>query len=129
MSAQKKTILVVEDSDDSRLLAEWFLKQGGYEPICTTDGADALAYLHSHSAPDAILLDLRMPNVDGWQFLAAQQQDSNIAAIPVVIYSCEHHFCAERGLTPNVVRCVTKADGRDTLLAAIRAALASNHHS
>jgi CheY-like chemotaxis protein len=122
-------ILVVEDSDDNRVLAECFLRQGGYEPISACDGADALDYLRSHEPPDAILLDLRMPNIDGWEFLEEQRRDSTIAGIPVVIYSCEHHFRAERGLTPNVVCCVTKTDGRKPLLAAIRAAVASKHCS
>lgn len=124
MGAERKTVLVVEDAADNRYLATKILGMGGYEAVCTCDGADALAYLRTHARPDAILLDLRMPNVDGWQFLAEQQRDPGIATIPVVIFSCEYHFRGERGLTPNVVCCINKTDGSSTLLGAIRLALA-----
>lgn len=122
-TTQKRTILVVEDSEDNRVLATKWLQMAGYETADVSDGADALAYLRSHAAPDAILLDLRMPNVDGWQFLSEQQRDACIARIPVVIFSCEHHLRGERGLTPNVVCCVNKTDGGERLVRAIRLAL------
>ena len=120
-----KTILVVEDSEDNRILAMHFLRNGGFHPICVGDGAEALAYLSAHDAPDAILLDLRMPNIDGWEFLEAQRRDQRIAAIPVVIYSCEVHLRGERGLSPNVVSCVCKTDGSAALLKAVNSAVAT----
>lgn len=130
MTAGGKTVLVVEDTEDHRTLTTWFLRMGGYEAVCVTDGADALDYLRTHPAPDVILLDLRMPRMNGWEFLAAQERDPALAAIPVVIYSCEHHFRSERGLTPNVVCCICKTDSRDVFFNALRRAMAASsaHH-
>jgi CheY-like chemotaxis protein len=118
-------VLIVEDSEDHRTLAESFLRKGGYEAVCAHDGAEALRYLRAHATPDVILLDLRMPIMDGFAFLAAQQNEPELAVIPVVIYSCEHRFRGERGFTPSVVCCVSKTDGSEVLLSAVRLALAT----
>jgi len=126
---EKKTILVVEDSSDHRWLAQMFLRSGGYDTASAHDGADALAYLHTHALPDAILLDLRMPNVDGWQFLAEKQREAGLAAIPVVIWSSEHDRCVARSFAPAVVCCVSKTDGSEVLLGAMRIAVATARES
>lgn len=123
--ARKKTVLVVEDSPDHQALAEGFLLMGGYETAHASDGADALGYLHTHALPDVILLDLRMPVMDGFQFLAAQSREPGLAVIPVVIWSSEHHFRGERQLTRAVVCCVSKTDGSEVLLGAVRIAIAT----
>jgi CheY-like chemotaxis protein len=120
-----KTVLVVEDSEDHRWLATLQLRQGGYETATAHDGAAALAYLHTHALPDAILLDLRMPVMDGFEFLAAQQHEPELARIPVIIWSSEHHFRGARRFTRAVVCCVSKTDGREILLSAMRIALAT----
>jgi CheY-like chemotaxis protein len=49
------------------------------------DGRAALAYLRCHPAPRLILLDLMMPVMDGWQFLAERHRDPGLAAVPVVV--------------------------------------------
>ncbi len=57
--------LVVEDDRDQRELMAGLLRLSGYEVTTAEDGADALDFLSLHAAPDAILLDLRMPRCDG----------------------------------------------------------------
>lgn len=57
--------LVVEDDHDQRELMAGLFRLSGYEVTTAADGADALDYLSLHAAPDAILLDLRMPRCDG----------------------------------------------------------------
>jgi carbon storage regulator CsrA len=57
--------LVVEDDHDQRELMAGLLRLSGYEVTTAADGADALDFLSLHAAPDAILLDLRMPRCDG----------------------------------------------------------------
>jgi carbon storage regulator CsrA len=57
--------LVVEDDNDQRELMAGLLRLSGYEVTTAADGADALDFLSLHAAPDAILLDLRMPRCDG----------------------------------------------------------------
>jgi CheY-like chemotaxis protein len=85
-----KTILVVDDTADLRLMAAIHLRQAGYDVAMAANGLEALAYLHQHAAPAAIVLDVRMPEMDGWEFLRRQHQEAAIAQIPVVLFSLEY---------------------------------------
>jgi CheY-like chemotaxis protein/sRNA-binding carbon storage regulator CsrA len=57
--------LVVEDDRDQRELMAGLFRLSGYEVTTAADGVDALDFLSLHAAPDAIVLDLRMPRCDG----------------------------------------------------------------
>ncbi len=63
-----KRILVVDDDDAIRNFVCEALSEEGYQLQQAANGADALREV-SHAAPDLILLDVRMPGVDGWQVL------------------------------------------------------------
>ena len=116
----KKTILVVEDSADARALMRSLLLRQGYDVAMANDGLEALAYLEANPRPALILLDLRMPIMDGLQFLEHQSQRPAIADLPVVVYSAEHIPVVA---APNVVGCVQKASGCRTVLDVIQRAL------
>lgn len=60
-------ILVVEDDKSARLLMEAVLKRGGYNPILASDGLEALEIM-DHKHIDLVLLDIMMPNMDGYEF-------------------------------------------------------------
>ena len=60
-------IMVVEDDHNARRLMETVLRQNGYEPICASDGIDALEKMESHHV-DLIVLDIMMPRMDGYEF-------------------------------------------------------------
>jgi CheY-like chemotaxis protein len=128
MPREQMAILVVEDSPDNQLLATHYLREGGFRPVCVDDGAKALAYLNSHDAPAAIVLDLSMPILNGWEFLEAQRVIPKIAAIPIIIFSSESHFRLDRGLVPNVVSCISKSEGWTVLLMAVNFALFNSSH-
>src|SRR3954451_21442071 len=70
----RKTILVVEDSAEARALMRSLLVRQGYDVAMANDGLEALGYLEAHVRPALILLDLRMPVMDGLQFLERQSQ-------------------------------------------------------
>lgn len=78
-------ILIIEDDPDSRESFCTILEDAGHECISVRSGKEALDHLRSRSRPDAILLDLLMPEMDGWQFRKAQLADPSIAEIPVVV--------------------------------------------
>lgn len=81
-------VLIIEDDDEIRgMLAVW-LRQEGYEPVEARDGREGLAALVRHR-PALVLLDLRMPRMDGRQFRSAQQRlnDDALAMVPVVVVS------------------------------------------
>lgn len=81
-------ILVVDDERDVHMLLTDLLHGEGYDVVTATDGAEALGYLRAAATlPCLILLDLVMPNVDGWQFIEERNHDPRIAGIPVVLIS------------------------------------------
>jgi len=82
-------ILVVEDDLGIRDALQAILEGECYEVICAENGKDALRVLRSGPAPDLIILDLRLPVMDGWQFRAVQKSDPALADIPVLAVSAD----------------------------------------
>jgi CheY-like chemotaxis protein len=81
------TVLVVDDDRDLTRLMAKFLKLEGFEAAEAYNGQEALRYLRGGGGANVILLDLRMPVMDGWAFRREQREDPAIAAIPIVVLS------------------------------------------
>jgi CheY-like chemotaxis protein len=64
-----------------------FLTFEGFAVVEATNGQEALAYLRSGKGASVIVLDLRMPVMDGWAFRREQRQDPELGKIPVVVLS------------------------------------------
>jgi CheY-like chemotaxis protein len=80
-------LLVDDDRGSCEALAE-FLSLRGHDVQCATNGNEALRLLaESQDPPAVIFLDLMMPVLDGWSFLAERAKNPLIAEIPVVIVS------------------------------------------
>jgi|SRR5579871_650913 len=114
------TVLVV---DDERAVLDGLgelLESEGYRVATATDGQDALDQLRTGLRPCAILLDLMMPGMDGWDFRHEQTQDPNLSDIPVVIITAvgfsEKSVKAQFG----DIDFVPKPVPVDALLAAVR---------
>jgi CheY-like chemotaxis protein len=82
-----RTILVVDDDQYALKALGEALTMEGYAIVEAGDGQEALDYLQCNALPDLILLDLVMPRMDAWQFLARRAQDDRFATIPVVVVS------------------------------------------
>ena len=82
-------ILVVDDEPMVRDTLRQVLADEGYTVDVATDGADALDHVHA-ARPDAILLDLMMPGMNGRQFLQQLRDDPAYAAVPVLIMTAVH---------------------------------------
>jgi two-component system chemotaxis response regulator CheY len=82
-------VLIVEDQPDLRESLADLLELQGYRVDTAANGQEALAHLRGASPPQVILLDLRMPVMDGWAFRHEQQQSPALAVIPVVVVSGE----------------------------------------
>jgi two-component system cell cycle response regulator DivK len=78
-----KRILVVEDDPDNRRIVAKVLSVEGYHVIEATDGIEALAQARAER-PDLILMDLALPNVDGWEATRRLKSDPETRSIPVV---------------------------------------------
>src|SRR5262245_37826113 len=76
-------VLVVEDDDSIRELVEVILSGAGYEVLTASDGAAALQVVGS-APPDLVLLDMRMPIMDGWEF-ARQYRARPEPHAPIVV--------------------------------------------
>jgi two-component system chemotaxis response regulator CheY len=86
LSTSPKCVLVVDDDVEIRHVVGDILQFGGYQVELAADGEQALAQI-SATRPDAILLDLMMPVMDGWTFLQHCRADPHTRARPVVVLS------------------------------------------
>jgi signal transduction histidine kinase len=94
-ASDRKLILLVEDDRSIREAVQSVLEDEGYEVLQSGNGRDALDRLRSGVRPDLVVLDLRMPVMDGWEFRAAQKNDPNLAGIPVLAVSADGSAKAE----------------------------------
>lgn len=79
-----KIVLLVEDNVDTRRIYATILRHRGYSVIEAADG-EAGVRLAGESIPHAILMDVSLPILDGWQSTALIKQDPGTASIPVII--------------------------------------------
>src|SRR5262245_22199835 len=82
-------ILIVDDDDDIRAEMRALFEDEGYSVLEAADGMDALEVLHSSSAKSicALVLDLRMPRLSGWELIDVLRSDQALSQIPVVVTS------------------------------------------
>lgn len=84
VSATGKTILVVEDSPTSRKVIGMVLARQGHTIIEAKTGAEAMQYL-DEQVPDLVLLDVMLPDMNGYEVLARLRQSPGSAEVPVVM--------------------------------------------
>jgi CheY-like chemotaxis protein len=89
---ESQAILVIDDDSELRESLAFLLVLKGYEVITARDGREALQILRGGSRPCLIVLDLMMPEMDGFQFRRAQLEDPALAKIPLVL--CSGHSTA-----------------------------------
>jgi len=79
--------LVVDDTEDIRLLMKVLLARRGLEVGEATNGVEALDALDRGPVPDVVVLDLQMPEMDGWETLRRLRERSGAADVAVVVCS------------------------------------------
>jgi DNA-binding response OmpR family regulator len=82
----RKKILVVDDEDDILQFLELVLREKGYDVVTAPGGHEALTKAQVER-PDLVLLDIMMPQMDGWEVLKLLRVDEDTAAIPVAMLS------------------------------------------
>ena len=82
----KKTILVVDDEDDILSFLELVLQEKGYEVVTASGGQEAITRAQM-AKPDLVLLDIMMPQMDGWEVLKLLRVDDDTASVPVAMLS------------------------------------------
>lgn len=81
-----KTILIVEDKPSFRLIYRDFLENEGFQVVLAPDGEKGWEAC-SGKKPDLVLLDLRLPGIDGFEVLRRIRSHAATRAIPVLIFS------------------------------------------
>lgn len=82
----RRRILVVEDSEVIRRVIRVILEGEGYEVVPAESGSEALALARQHQ-PDAVTLDLSLPDLDGLEVLRRLKADAATHQIPVIVLS------------------------------------------
>ena len=86
-TAATSPVLIVDDDAAVRRTMARFLDVSGFSVVEADNGRAALTYLQDGGRPSVIVLDLRMPVMDGWAFRKQQRLDPAFSAIPVIILS------------------------------------------
>jgi signal transduction histidine kinase/DNA-binding response OmpR family regulator/CHASE3 domain sensor protein len=104
-------VLIVDDQSSQRDVLSRLLKKEGYAVATAANGVDALAFL-KRSTASAILLDIRMPGMDGWQVLKAIRGNARTAKIPVIVQTVldEQRFAFALGASAYLKKPVSRQD-------------------
>lgn len=117
---ERRTILIVDDNRDLlTLITESLTLLGDYLVVTADNGADGLARA-VELRPDCLVIDVRMPGLDGYQLVRALRGDPETAGLPLVILTAltqDHHRFA--GLLAGADRYLTKPIKPPELVAAI----------
>ena len=120
------TVLVVDDEPDVRLVARLVLTSAGYEVKEAASGEEALAAIYGDPRPDAVLLDVRMGGIDGWETMRRLRKDPSVRGTPVVIFTAQLSARQEApGPWKDYEHFLTKPFDPDGLLEAVRQAMQS----
>ena len=88
------TILLVEDNEMNRDMLSRRLEQRGYGVLIAVDGVQALEMARSE-APDLVLMDMSLPEMDGWEVVRRLRADSSTAQLPVIALTA-HAMAGDR---------------------------------
>lgn len=115
MDAVGPLALIIDDDLDALDIYRRVLERSGFRTRVAQDGESGLAEVRT-TVPDLILLDIAMPEMDGWQVLGALKEDPRLANIPVVIVSVTDE--AAQGLALGAVDWLTKPVSAEALTSA-----------
>jgi CheY-like chemotaxis protein len=118
VAVQSKQVLVVEDEEALRTVVAEALREDGYEVMTAANGAEALELVRQTS-PDAIVLDLMMPVMDGWAFLEACRREPCCGDTPVLIVSAHRKLAEIMATEVRADEFIAKPFELDALLGAV----------
>jgi signal transduction histidine kinase/DNA-binding response OmpR family regulator len=112
----RPAVLIIEDDPAAQELLRRHLESAGYSVLATASGKQGLAWM-SEVQPDAVLLDILLPDLDGWEILQRAKSDPAIRSIPIMVVSVVDD--RQLGLALGAVDYVVKPVARDRLLEAL----------
>ena len=124
----KKKILIIDDEPDYVAVLQEHLEREGFEVAAAYDGIEGLRKVEAVS-PDAIVLDVMMPDKDGYEVCAELKADKRFAAIPVIMLTAvASHVPSTRyshyeGMTMEAEDYIPKPASWEQILASLRRVL------
>jgi DNA-binding response OmpR family regulator len=121
---EKQKILLVDDEEDILDFLELILEEQGYSIIKANSGKEALASAQVHR-PELILLDVMMPEMDGWEVLKLLKADEEVADIPVAMLTARTEMKDKiQGLQEGAIDYICKPFSTKELLEKLQVILA-----
>ncbi|MBS0533300.1 MAG: response regulator [Proteobacteria bacterium] len=122
-------ILIVDDDADVREVVSSTVRAAGLTPAQAANGREALGWLAGNKAPSLILLDLMMPEVDGFEFLEKAREFESLNEVPIVVLTAKDLSEAERSFLAERTLLVLSKSGQPIgTLGTALSALARRHH-
>lgn len=115
-----KLVLVVDDERDIRRPLARMLESHGYGTLQATNGAEALDYLRRIPTIDLVLMDVMMPEIDGYQALASMREERPLNRTPVVMLTAKSQTTdAVKGYSLGADYYIPKPFANETVLNAV----------
>jgi DNA-binding response OmpR family regulator len=110
-ASERSRILVVEDDQDTAFLLKQILRHAGFDVLSALNGKEALTKLNL-SFPDLVLLDLMMPEMDGWETIDRLRQVSSTPVIVLTALTSKENAvnCFQRGVDDYMTKPFYKAE-------------------
>ncbi len=119
----KPKVLVVDDESETLTLLDYVLCGEGFEVLTATNGAEALAKANE-SRPDVVLLDIQLPDMDGFTVCERFRSQAATAGLPVILLSNHSGFSVRaRGAEVGCHYCLRKSDSLEAVVTLLRQAL------
>jgi DNA-binding response OmpR family regulator len=117
-------VLLVDDEKSILMMLEVNFRAAGFDVVTATSGAGALEVAVA-ARPDAVVLDLGLPDLDGWEVVKRLREFEGVASTPVVVLSgTDRNDALVRGYASTVEAYVTKPVEPDELVQTVRRVLA-----
>ena len=117
-------VLLVDDEKSILMMLEVNFRAAGFDVVTATSGAGALEIAVA-ARPDAVVLDLGLPDLDGWEVVRRLRELDGVASTPVVVLSgTDRNDAVVRGYASTVEAYVTKPVEPDELVQTVRRVLA-----
>jgi DNA-binding response OmpR family regulator len=114
MDMPKRKVLIIEDNQDLQKIYKYAFEEGGYEARVSGDGLGGITEVVDYK-PDVILLDIMMPEMNGYQFIEALNNNTSLKIPIVVVTNLTQDIDKQQALHAGASLFLTKAeyDGPD----------------
>jgi len=121
---RKPTVIIIEDDQHLSKLLKTYLMLEGFEPRLATRREEVLKEFRSPPVPDLVVLDIMLPDADGFEILAAMRRHPVLKSVPVVMLTARAtREAVQKGIAGGADGYITKPFEVDVLMAALKVVL------